>query len=1205
MLGKVLTPLFVYLMAAGILLAQGTTSRVVGLIQDPAGAAVALADIRLVNEATSVVFDTKSAANGAYYFEAVQSGKYTVTVELAGFRKFSAKGNVVSIGQPVTINVMLEIGQVTEKVEVSAVYEAVQTSTSGNIGNLFSDRMLRDLAILNPSTRGRNPLDLVYLQPGVVSGANAGGGSHVHGARDRAWNYTLDGVDSNETSFGGSNLSPTRTNPDSLAEFRVITSNATAEYGRNSGAQVAMVTRSGGNEVHGSLFELYRTPRLNANEWESNLNNLGKKQYVQHIFGGSVGGPIIRNKTFFFVNIQALRALQTAQVDRVVLTADARRGIFRYVKGGRNRPYGVSGASIDANGNPLAGLNIGTYNMGTSDPQGLGLDKAIQASLSSMPLPNNWAYGSGDGLNTAGYTFVAPEWERQRDHTVKVDHIFSPTNMVFARIAWGHQNTLCDGANGGRPLYPGMSCPENTLRLPRNMAFNWRWNLRPSVTNELVFGENRFTFDFPQPLAGIDKLTLNPPLSIYIPESYYTVSNLRRLRTYQIIDNLAWFRGAHSLKFGTNIRLQQHNDVRGSVAGYYITQNSDFSTSTNTVDPATFGLPADLNTTYDQPTFQSGINFLLGRVGGINRSFVQQGDKFVSDFYSFKANFPEYDFYAQDTWRVRKNLTIDLGLRWEMKLTPSNPDNLISHPNALMTAGATPTNTVRWVPGSVFDSNYGNFAPSIGLAWDPRGAGRMSVRANYRMAYDRLNTFVLSSAVFQSLPGSTLGVANNDYGQSGGRLSGMPVLTAGGVKPSDLTQPIPFSSAINTVVDPGMKTPITHMWSLSLQKEIANRTVLDVTYIGRRAYHLLGAYNANQIDIWHSGFLDAFKTVKAGGESDLINRLTSADSRLKSGETGSQMVRRLYASDLNLNSVAAIANSLATRLQSGRSVTDLSGAGPFALLSFPQYGGGLRVIDSNDYSTYHAVEIQIERRMASGLTYQASYTLSKALDTRSYDPTQTIYGTANSQSATSTPFDIYNRDLNYATSDFDRTHVFQSYSVYELPFGKGKKLGAHLNGAMARVVGGWQIGSGLRIQSGRPMTIFSGSYTYGSVQQSTANCTGCSRQLGSVIDLDGYKWYLSAAERAQFSAPAAGELGNTGRNYFRGPGLFNLDFSVIKRTRLNERFNLELRGEAANLTNTPSFGFPTLIYTSSTFGRIRDTVSSYSRKIQIGAKLNF
>lgn len=1183
--------------------AQGTTSRVLGVVQDPSGAAVPGALVQLIHEGTRAAFSARTSESGAYAFEAVQSGSYTVTVEAAGFKKFVARGTQVAIGQPTTVHVTLEVGALAEQIEVSAAYEAVQTSTSGNIGNLFTDRMIRDLPLVG--TRGRNPLALVLLQPGVVSGANTGGGVHVHGARDRAWNFTLDGIDVNETSAGGSNFSPLRSNPDSLAEFRVLTSGFTADYGRNSGGQVSMITRSGSNEFHGSGFWFYRTPRLNANEWENNLNAVGKRQFVQHIWGGSLGGPLLRNKTFFFANVQLLRALQTGLVSRTVYTAEARRGILRYVRGGRNRPAGVPDASVDAAGNVLPGLNIGTYHVAAGDPEHLGLDKTIQALVNQTPLPNNFT--GGDGLNTALFTFTAAEKEKQHDAVVKMDHILNERSTFFARLAFGQQNTFCDSANGGQPTFPGARCLVDTYRTPSNLAANWRWNPLPSLTNELVFGFNRFTFDFRMPQADLGKVTLYGPVAL---DTEYSFGNKRRLHTWQVVDNFAWFRSSHALKFGANLRLQQHVDVRGSIAGQNATQAINFSSAVNTVDPATFGLPSDLNVTFDRPAFQSHINFLLGRVGNLTRGFPSKGDQFVEGLYDFDARYPEYDVYAQDTWKLRRHLTLDLGLRWELKLAPRNPEDRITRPDQLVQAGAPPTTSLRWVKGKLFGDAWRNLGPSLGLAWDPTGRGKTSLRVNYRVAYDRLNTFVLSSSIFQSLPGQTQGVNDTSFGQAGGRLTALPRLKPPAVKPSELAQPAPFSSNLITVVDPDFKMPTTHMWSLSLQREVAPRTVLEVSYLGRRACHLFGAYDANQAEIFRNGFLEAFRIVKAGGESDLMNRLLRADSRLRAGESGSQMVRRLYASTLDLNSVAALAASIATRLQGtpARSVTDLSGMGPFFFIAFPQFGGGLRVIDSNDFSTYHALEIQLERRFFSGLSYQVSYTWAKSLDTRSYDPAFTVVSTANAQSASSTPFDIYNRRLNYARSDFDRTHSLQSNWSWEVPVGKARRWGAGLPALLEAVVGGWQATGYLRLTSGRPFTIYSGAYTFGSVQQSPANCSGCDRGMGRLFDdpASGLKWYLNETERGRFSLPAPGELGNTGRNFLEGPGFFNLDLAVLKRFGLGrEGFQLEVRGDFTNLTNSPSFGFPTATVTSTIFGRVRDSVVSGSRKIQLGAKLYF
>ncbi len=1192
----------------GFAAAQGTTSRIVGTVSDPSGAVVPGAQVAVVNEGTSVTFRTTSTDTGTFVFESLQVGMYRMEIEAPGFKKYISGGNRLVIGEPTTIHATLQVGAAAETVEVTSAAEVVQTSTSGNFGSLVEQRVLQDLPIVG--TRGRNPLDLVYVQPGVVvaDGNMAGGGIFAHGARDRSWNYTLDGIDNNEASYGGSNTLPTRVNPDSLAEFQVITGNGTAEYGRNSGGQVAMVTRSGTNRLHGNAFFFYRTPRFNANEWENNTNRLGKRQFVQQIPGFSIGGPILRDRTFFFLNLQWLRTHETGSFTSTVYTDTARKGIFRYVVGGRNQPAGVAGASVDTAGNPLAGLNIGSYNLNANDPQKIGQDSTVMKQVNQMPLPNNFTVG--DGLNTAGFTYVAPQFERQHDVNMKIDHVISSRQTVFARFSFGEQDTNCDQVNGGQPMYPGGPCWVNTTRTPRNLATNWRWMPTARTTNELVVGFNHYTYNFLTPTANsaVPDITWYSQVTMPVPSA---VGNLRTITTYQAVDNFSYIHGAHNFKTGVNLRLVRHQDERGSVGSWNVTPIVDFDTSVNTVDPATFHLPGsrDLNQAYDLPRLQSMVNFQLGRVGSIYQGFVaQDGSSWApaGQTYRFDARYPELDFYWQDNWKVRRNLTFDLGLRWELKLTPRDPRNTIKHPNQAITIGTAPSTALTWVTGSLFHSDTNNFGPSVGLAWDPTSRGKMSIRANYRLAFDRVNTFLSSSKIFQNLPGSTYTIANTSFGQSGGRFANLPRLSPP-VKPSDLLTPPNNTTNQMHVFDPAYRAPKTHMWGLGFQYEIFKNTKLEIDYLGRHALNLLGAYNVNNFDIFHNGFLEAFNTVKAGGQSTLMNQLMSVDSRIRAGETGSELVRRLYASNLTNNSVAALAKSIGTRIQNGKTLPELSGLGSFFFVPYPQFMGALNVIDSNDFSHYHGLEIRLERAFTGGVSFSGSYTLSRSMDVRSFDPTSTTVGTGTAQSASATPFDLRNRYLNYARSDFDRRHVWQGRWVWELPFGKGKWWASDVSGALHHVLGDWEVAGFLTVFSPRPFTVYSGQYNISSTVTATADCKGCTEGMGAPFDdpASGYKWFFNQSQIAQFSNPAPGSMGNTGRNFFNQGWRWGMDMALLKRIRISERFRLEYRAEATNFTNSPSFAYPTTSIASSTFGRIKDSLVSSSRKIQMALKLTF
>lgn len=1188
---------------------QGTTSRLVGTVTDPSGSAVPAAQVTLTNEATGVSFSTTTTDAGTYVFDAIQVGNYRVDVTAPGFKKFSSTGNHVIVSEPTTVNARLEVGATAETVEVSGAAELVQTSTSGNFGSTIEQRVLQDLPIVG--TRERSPLDLVYTQPGVVptDGNMAGGGIYVHGARDRAWNYTLDGLDDNESSYGGSNNTPAQTNPDAISELQIMTGNGTAEWGRNSGGQVNMTTRSGSNEFHGTAFFFYRTPRFNANEWQYNTDLVGKRQFVQQIPGGSIGGPIRKNKTFFFLNVQYLRTHETGSFTSTVYTSQARQGIYRYVQGGRNLPYGVSGASVDAAGNPVPGLSIGSYNVVANDPQHGGLDPQVMKQVNMMPLPNNFTVG--DGLNLAGFTYVAPQGQRNLDRVFKIDHVINSHMTAFARVYLAEEDTNCDQVNGGQPRFPGGPCTVNTTRSPRNMAFEWRWSPTARTTNEVVAGEQHYVYNFVTPGAS----GTTPDISWYSQTTFpitTAIGNLRTITTYQAVDNFSHFQGAHTFKAGANLRLVRHQDERGSVGSWDVTPIVDFSTSVNSVDPVAFNLPAasQLNQGFDLPILQSMINNQLGRVGNIYQGFVAQNQSSWAPpgtTYKFDARYPEMDFYAQDNWKIRRNLTLDYGLRWEVQLTPTDANDFIRRPNQPVTIGTAPSDSLTWQSGSLYNSYYSGIEPSVGLAWDPTGKGKMSLRANYRLADDRINTFLLSSKIFQNLPGSTYTVVNSAFGTGGGRLANLPTLAPPTVPNALLTPPADTTNAVY-VMDPGYRPPKTHMYGAGFQWEVAKSTMLEVDYIGRHALHLLGAYNLNDFgqNIQSNGFLDAFKTVAAGGQSALMNQLEGVDSRIKTGETGSDLVRRLYASDLKTNQVADLARQLGQRVQGGKTIPELAGMSPYYFVPYPQFMGGMYVIDSNDYSHYNGLEIRLERAFSNGASFQFSYTLSKSMDTRSFDPTATVVSGGTLQSAGDTPFDLHNRYDNYALSDFDRRHAIQGQWTYELPFGTNKKLLSHVPGAVNQVVGGWEVAGFVTVFSPRPYTIWSGAYTFSSVVTSPANCTGCSSDMGTPFSgPGGYVWYYNSSQLSQFSIPDAGTLGNTGRNAFSQPWLKDVDMSLIKRFAITERHKLEFRAEATNLTNSVSFGYPTTSVTSPTFGRIKDDVVSGSRKIQMALKYNF
>ena len=1229
---------------------QGTTSRVTGVVHDSNGAAVPGALVTLTNEGTSVAFTTETSETGLYAFDLVQVGQYSITIEKQGFKKFISQGVVINVNQPTTVNATLETGGVAETVTVQAAGELVQTSTSGNLGSTIEQKTLESLPIVG--TRGRNPLDLLNFQPGVVFGGNTGGAVNVNGSRDRAFNFTLDGIDINESTAGGSNFTPLRPNPDSVQEFQVVTSNFTAELGRSSGAQVTLVTRSGTNQFHGNLFEYYRTPRFDAKSYPITIAQAPKEQFVQHIFGGSLGGPLfnpgfgegtkaswLKDKAFFFVNLQFLRAYDTALVTRTVYTQSARQGLYRYVVGrstGNAPAGGTNPASVNTAGAALLpacnGSNtpcISTYNI-AANPTGVGFDPALSGLINAMPLPNNFTVG--DGLNTAGYNFASPQHEKQYDFVSKFDFNLSDRSLLYVRYAQGAQNTFGDSANTGRPVFPDSPNFVDTSRSPKNLAVNWRWSPSGTLTNEFIFGISKYFFSFatPEPDPAIPFTFIN----VATPNTNFSY-NARGVRTLQFVDNVTSVRGSHTLKGGINFRFSRHTDDRSNVGGSAI---EPIVTLGGASGFTAFGLPASGITSNDLTRLQNSIVDLLGKVSSVSQAFVidpnnPNGFAPAGTRWSNTATYPELDFYFQDNWRVRSNLVLDLGLRWEAKLHPSVAERPILVPNQPAKIGAAPTNTLKWVEGDVFKNDLGKFLPSVGFAWDPFKSGKTSVRGNYRLASDRIATFLFGSFIFQSTPGNNIGVTNAAFGQAGGLFRNVGPVIASLVpttSPSVLRQPGPFSTSSISVVDPDLQFPQVHEWSFSVQREIG-KNVVEVNYIGKHGVHLLGAYNANQVNVFASvpsisqNFLQEFNKIRddirANGNtnityfSPLMNLLFTGNPANNAGTATFRSVAT--TASISQGSVANAALAVSQRLCQTADVTNgictatgvqlisRTVGNAFLFQPYPQFTGGLNVFDSSDYSHYGALQLIVKRRINAGLGFQFGYTLSESKDNRSWDPSLSSVGTGSNQSASSTPFDLRDRSLNYTYSDFDRRHVFQGTYTYDLPFGKGRKYGSGAPAVVDHVLGGWLFSGTVIWMTGRPFTVYSGANTLSNVVQSTADCSGCTRDIGSLVLESGKNFWFDSATRALFSAPATGSIGNTGRNFFLAPNYFQWDASLSKKFKFNERVSFDVRVDARNVLNNPAFDNPTALITSTTWGRINDTVTNNARRIQLSGKLSF
>src|SRR5256884_3817495 len=395
--------------------AQVSTSSITGAVIDASGAVVANAKVEAKNEETGVVFSQNTTSSGNYSFASLTPGSYSITVSLTGFQTFSSIHNILTVGTPLVVDVTLKLGTVGQSVVVESNYQRLETSNA-TVSDVMDTKQVQDLPL-----NGRNPLALLTLEPGVVQRTTngAGSGTHVFGSRDRAHNVTIDGIDANESTVPNPQGNIQRLNPDNVEEFRTVTLGATAEDGRNSGANVIVATRPGTNSLHGSVFYFNRNTDYNANEWFSNYEGRNRPDLKLNEYGFAVGGPIVKNKTFFFGSFQNNQINQTEPVSATnvgiagfgaptVYTSLARSGIFRFVRGSinvggstvtRNSPLLVDtngnlkpGVPV-CNGSTIVGNCVDSYNMFANDPQGIGGDPAVLALMHSFPAANAFKIG--------------------------------------------------------------------------------------------------------------------------------------------------------------------------------------------------------------------------------------------------------------------------------------------------------------------------------------------------------------------------------------------------------------------------------------------------------------------------------------------------------------------------------------------------------------------------------------------------------------------------------------------------------------------------------------------------------------------------------------------------------------------------------------------------------------------------------------------
>lgn len=1102
-------------------IAQTSGGRIIGTVTDPSGAVIPGATVTATREqAATIVTQTNEA--GRYTFTGLTPGVYTLTVEAPNFKKAVLTDIIVEVGGVVTRDVTLEPGEITEEVVVTASEQpVVEVGKGPSIGDVVDARRVLDLPL-----NGRNPMDLIQLQAGVVGG-------NVSGNRTTSNNIRVDGVQAQDN-FIQEDISTTFISPsvDDVAEFRVTTSPVDAEYGRGGGAQVDVVTRSGSNDIHGSVFYFHRNTALNANEFFNNRVGQPRETLLRHQFGFRIGGPIIKDRTFYFGLYEGERMSTGDTVTRTVLTEPARRGIFRYFPNFANGNITAGTPTVDSQGNPvpppgmtlddLQRLDLFSLDPRRSTPDQSGLMRLL---LDGTPLPNDFTIG--DGLNTAGFTFFAPV-NRVRDRfTIRLDHALNDEHRIFG--IYRFDDDAFPGFAAGFQRFPGFGRGEQSARA-QSLSLNFISSFTPTLVNEFRYGFQRVPVKFlPPEEGGLAELggelpTLNGVKILPFPGSFSnpidTFEQQDRISpVYQFNDTITWIRGDHELRGGVEIRFisARSRDTFGVLP----------RVSLGEAPASQVQLPSNVSAN-DAGRARAILYDLTGSIQRVDQFFRTPDGEFMQPFTPEDFNFihRQLNFFFRDEWRVSSNFTFIYGIRYEYNTVPYEQHGLLVQPTlgpgttrfeaALGISNRTGTFADLFKPNPeftdplevgpvgfelvgpgranpLFKDDYNNFAPVIGISWSPRfkvwglrhlfGSENQSViRAGYSIGYDafplvlfaqfsRLNPGLLTQAFLQ--PTATEDAVSRLDNPTGITLP-IPLDDNRALQPLDFQR-----SDSGFFIDENLRSPYVQNWNFSIQRELDRNTVLELRYVGTKGTRLVRTTNVNEINIIENGLAREFSLVR----QQLLETGDPLGATPRRFPDGVEVLRQVFRTpgrflnqfgartDLLLGNFVLIAFNMDRQAIFGAQGGWLARAGlPVNFISAnPQFASVLYMSNFSS-STYHAFQVEVRRRFSQGLSFQANYTWSKALGD----------GVDNGQNqfAFSANFRT-NRDRSIEKRRlvFDREHVFKANWIWELPIGPGRRFFNGTHGVVGKLIGGWQFNGIFLAFSGSPRTFSSGRFT--------------------------------------------------------------------------------------------------------------------------------
>ena len=1237
--------------------AQMATTSLGGVVKDPTGAAVPGATVTLSNAATGATLKATSKSGGDYQLLQIPPATYLITVTAPGFGSTSKQAELL-VNEPATIDFSLSVKGTSEVVDVTAATQTLNT-IDASLGGSTDNATIQAL----PSEE-RNVPDLLSMQPGVFflppptnpAMADSRTGA-VNGGRSDQGNITLDGVDDNDQVRGLAFTGILRETQDSVEEFRVTTGNADADAGRSSGAQVSLITKSGTNKFHGAAYEYFRPSNTVSNDYFNKQAQLSSGEdnrppkLIRNIFGGDIGGPIIKNKLFFFANYEGERIAESAVVSRTVPTALYQQGVLQYT--GDNDSGGTETDTLT----PLqiAALDVNCQVCGSEAyPNPPGPNPNSLAYFNSMPAANGTQLG--DALNTGSYTFASPNPRTQNTSIVRLDWTPSPSHHIFGRGGFQKDTT------GNIEQFPGQG-PSSTLEdNSKGMVFGWTWSIGQNMVNDLRYGYIRQGYGSAGIGTGdyVDFRFMDTPTA-------ETRSTVVSVPVNNIIDNFSLTKGKHNMQFGVNWRLVDQNRTSNessfdgaSTNPYWLKGDPPQPDVVLGVDPVDQGFTNSYDIAYANligtvPSVTVVSNYQI--TSATSATLLADGTPLVRHF---RAN--EYEGYAQDTWRILPNLTITYGVRYTVLQTPYETKGQEVTPTIDTHAWYTQRETAA-LQGEIYEpdltfapagkfynkpgfypSNKNNFAPRFAIVYssDPKTVWRAGAGLYYDHfgeglinTFDQNGSFGISSAVTNQA-----GVITYD---AAARFTGRHNIPAG---VNDLVSPptetFPFTApqgnfAITWGIDNRLKTPYTEAFDLSMQHEFPAGFTFELAYVGRLGNHLLQALDlAEPVD---------FTDPNGGGDYYTAGGALSKDVDANGGNQFATVQTIPYFE----NVFPFMANTSNANIYDGNGNVIYSGVGKSATQNIYtnewapyryNYGATTSLADIDFYcvygcpegyqskfwqdqfsslyalstvgkSYYNAAQFSLRHPMSHGLQMEVNYTFSKSIDWGSDAERSTEFSTGVAAGASSI-INTWKPYLNKAVSDFDTTSLMTAEWVYQLPVGKGKAFLGTANTFTQAVLGGWQFSGIFRFSTGLPWSVFEPGWTTNWQQEGYGVVTDPTIHAKKHFDSSGNVLYFQNANAINSGVyngtpvrlPYPGETGE--RNKFRGDGYLDLDSGLAKNWGLGRYGNLQFTWEVYNITNSNRFD-PFSIGAGLTGGNlgVASSLLTTPRRMQFSLRYDF